>query len=33
MLIGNLIDGNLEHHSKRQKYGDCVVGPWVFKII
>ncbi len=33
MLIGNLIDGNPDHHSRRQKYGDRVVGPWVFGMI
>ncbi len=33
MLIGDVIDGNPDHNSRRQNYGSRVDGPLVFVII
>ncbi len=33
LLIGDILDGNPEHNSRPQNYGDQVNGPWAFGII
>ncbi len=33
MLIGDVIDGDPDHNSRRQNYGSRVDGPWAFGII